>query len=102
MCVKGLFGGRKLKKVFYFTKYFFGTLLKSSNFLIFLSGQKLLSWEISGGFLYQRFVGCNSGNCPIQSVWYMSILWGAVLGYLLGDIVFDFVKRRRKSKEEKP
>ena len=53
-----------------------------------------------GGFLYWRFIGCNSGTCPIQSVWYISTLWGAVMGYLVGDIVIDLVNKRKKKKEE--
>ncbi len=54
-----------------------------------------------GGFLYWKFVGCNSGTCPIKSVWYWSTLWGAAIGYLLGDMVNDFIKKRKnKNKEE--
>lgn len=33
-----------------------------------------------GGFLYWRFIGCSSGTCPITSKWYMSTLWGALIG----------------------
>lgn len=55
-----------------------------------------------GGFLYWKFVGCVSGTCPIQSVWYWSTLWGAAVGYLLGDFINDFVtKRKKKIGEEK-
>ncbi len=55
----------------------------------------------AGGFLYWKFVGCLSGTCPIQSVWYWSTLWGAAAGYLVGDILNDFVIKRRKKAEEK-
>jgi hypothetical protein len=48
-----------------------------------------------GGFLYWRFVGCESGTCAIKSVWYWSTLWGAVMGYLIGDIIGGFVEKRR-------
>jgi hypothetical protein len=54
-----------------------------------------------GGFLYWRFVGCISGTCPIQSVWYWSTLWGAAAGYLLGDIINDFVLKRINKTIEK-
>ena len=53
-----------------------------------------------GGFLYWKFVGCNSGTCPIQSVWYWSTLWGAAVGYLIGDFGDDLLKKRRKKAEE--
>lgn len=54
-----------------------------------------------GGFLYWRFVGCVSGTCPIQSVWYWSTLWGAAAGYLVGDVLNDFIFKRRSKAEEK-
>ena len=52
-----------------------------------------------GGFLYWKFVGCQSGTCPIQSVWYWSTLWGAVVGYLVGDFISDFINKRKKKNE---
>ena len=39
-----------------------------------------------GGFAYYYFVGCASGTCPITSNPYISILYGALLGYLLLDM----------------
>ncbi len=50
-----------------------------------------------GGYLYWKFAGCTSGTCPIKSVWYYTVLWGAALGYLIGDIILDFIKKRRKN-----
>ncbi|MFO7723859.1 MAG: DUF6132 family protein [Bacteroidales bacterium] len=44
-----------------------------------------------GGYLYYYYIGCRSGSCPINSNPYFSTLWGAVIGYLLGDI---FKKRK--------
>ena len=55
-----------------------------------------LSIGAIGGFLYWYFVGCTSGSCPIQSVWYYTVLWGAALGYLVGDLALDFINRRKK------
>ena len=55
-----------------------------------------------GGFLYWRFIGCNSGTCAIKSVWYWSTLWGAAVGYLVGDFIGDFIQKRKlKRGEEK-
>ncbi|KAF0238568.1 MAG: hypothetical protein FD181_940 [Prolixibacteraceae bacterium] len=52
----------------------------------------------TGGFLYWRFIGCSSGTCAIKSVWYWSTLWGAAVGYLVGNFVADLVKKRNKRK----
>jgi hypothetical protein len=49
------------------------------------------------GFLYWRFVGCNSGSCAITSNWYSSAFFGGLLGYLLGDSIKDILQRKAKS-----
>jgi hypothetical protein len=49
-----------------------------------------------GGFLYWKFIGCKSGTCPIKSVWYLTTLWGTAIGYLVGDLINDFVQKRKK------
>ena len=51
------------------------------------------------GFLYWRLIGCTTGTCPIQSVWYFSTLWGLVVGYLLSDLVVEFIWRRAAEHE---
>jgi hypothetical protein len=51
-----------------------------------------------GGFLYWRFVGCTSGTCAIKSVWYWTTLWGAAVGYLVGDFINDIINKRNKKK----
>lgn len=55
----------------------------------------------SGGFLYWKYVGCNSGTCPIRSVWYWSTLWGAAAGYLVGDLIGDIIRKIKIRREEK-
>ena len=54
-----------------------------------------------GGFLYWRFIGCESGTCPIKSKWYLSTLWGVAFGYLSGSIIKDIIisLRKRKNKD---
>jgi hypothetical protein len=52
-----------------------------------------------GGFLYWRFVGCASGTCVIKSVWYWTTLWGAAMGYLVGDLINDIIQKRKKKEE---
>jgi len=39
-----------------------------------------------GGYIYYLKVGCSSGSCAISSNPYISTLWGAAMGYLLGDM----------------
>lgn len=53
-----------------------------------------------GGFLYWKYIGCLSGTCVIRSVWYWSTLWGAAVGYLAGDVLNDFLLKRKKKAEE--
>ncbi|MCK5730469.1 MAG: hypothetical protein KAH68_05310 [Draconibacterium sp.] len=53
-----------------------------------------------GGFIYWKFVGCESGSCAIKSVWYWSTLWGTVVGYLIGDFIFDIIKKIKKRKDK--
>lgn len=54
-----------------------------------------------GGFLYWKFVGCVSGTCMIRSVWYWSTLWGMAVGYLIGDMIRDFMVKRANKKNER-
>jgi hypothetical protein len=39
------------------------------------------------GFLFYRFVGCNSGSCKIASNPYLSTIYWAFLGALLSNIL---------------
>jgi fructose-specific phosphotransferase system IIC component len=52
-----------------------------------------------GGFLYWKFIGCQSGTCPIKSVWYLSTLWGLGFGYITGSIVKDLIMKFREKKK---
>lgn len=38
------------------------------------------------GYLYWLYVGCESGSCPITSSPVTSILYGAFMGGLIGDL----------------
>jgi len=55
---------------------------------------------IIGGYLYWRYVGCMSGTCPIKSNWYLMVLFGGLIGYFLGDILDDYLKKKKSSKDE--
>jgi hypothetical protein len=54
---------------------------------------------IAGGYLYWRFIGCQSGTCPITSNWYSSVLMGGIMGYLAGDTLKDFQKKKSAANE---
>lgn len=51
-----------------------------------------------GGYLYYHFVGCVSGTCPITSNPYNMMVYGAVLGYLLSELLSEGVKGRQLKK----
>lgn len=53
----------------------------------------------AGGFLYWKFVKCVSGTCLIKSVWYLSTLYGMVMGGLIGNLAEDIVTRFKKKRE---
>ena len=36
------------------------------------------------GYGYYYFVGCQTGHCPITSTWYISTLYGAIIGLTFG------------------
>lgn len=47
-----------------------------------------------GGYAYYYYIGCKSGTCPLTSNPYISMLFGAIMGYLIGDV---FKKNEKKS-----
>ncbi len=54
---------------------------------------------IIGGYFYYKFIGCNSGSCPITSNPFMSMIWGGLMGYLLVDMVIGFKKSKKEPRE---
>ncbi len=46
-----------------------------------------------GGYIYYSQVVCTTGGCPLTSNPYLTILWGAVIGYLL----FDMFNKKKPS-----
>lgn len=52
-----------------------------------------------GGFFYYYYVGCQSGTCAIKSNPFMMTAWGAVMGYLLGDMFNKKTKEKTETSE---
>ncbi|OFX84319.1 MAG: hypothetical protein A2W99_00950 [Bacteroidetes bacterium GWF2_33_16] len=55
---------------------------------------------IIAGYLYWRYVGCLSGTCPITSNWHSMVLFGGLIGYFVGDIIDDYLKKKNTKKDE--
>jgi len=55
-----------------------------------------------GGFIYWKYVGCVSGTCTIKSNWYLMIPWGMVMGFLVGSVAGDIIRKKKRAlgKEE--
>lgn len=48
---------------------------------------KLIFYTVAGGalgFLYYRLIGCSTGACPITSRPVPSVIYGAMMGAMLG------------------
>jgi membrane associated rhomboid family serine protease len=46
------------------------------------------------GYSYWYFVGCESGTCAITSVWYRTTIYGAIMGWLLGSLISENIKKK--------
>lgn len=55
---------------------------------------------ILGGVIYWKYVGCASGTCPITSNWHTMVLFGALIGYLIGDSIDDFLRKRKNKRDD--
>jgi hypothetical protein len=58
-----------------------------------MSKRMIITYLVGGavgalaGFLYYRFIGCRTGSCPLTSTLYGAVLYGTVLGTLVGGLV---------------
>lgn len=50
------------------------------------------------GYLYWYFVGCEGGTCAITSVWYRTTIYGAIMGWLVGEMIIDKLKKKTNEK----
>lgn len=51
-----------------------------------------VAFGIIAGFSYWFFIGCETGQCPITSLWYNTSAYGGLMGGLLGSMVFSIVE----------
>jgi hypothetical protein len=49
------------------------------------------------GYTYWSFVGCESGSCAITSVWWRATIYGALMGWLVGSLIKDSIKKKTLS-----
>lgn len=54
---------------------------------------------VIGGFLYWKFVGCTGGSCPIFSQWHLTSIYGGAVGYLVGDFIRGFLKKKKQNEQ---
>ena len=54
-----------------------------------------LALGATGGYIYYKVVGCPTGSCPITSNPWVSSIWGAMIGYLFGNM---FNKNKKTEK----
>ena len=66
------------------------------RYLKFLTLKSIIGMLVGviGGYIYYIQVGCKSGTCPITSNPWMSMLWGLMMGYLVGDMFNKEVKKK--------
>ena len=48
-----------------------------------------------GGYLYWYYIGCSTGTCPITASPTMSVIWGA----LMGGLLFNILLGRKENKQ---
>lgn len=52
------------------------------------------------GYAYWFYIGCSTGTCAITSNWHTTMIYGAIMGFLFGQMITDYYsKKRSKSKE---
>lgn len=53
------------------------------------------------GWLYWKFIGCTTGTCTITSIWYRSTIYGAIMGWLIGDLINDKLRKQKSNNHGK-
>lgn len=54
---------------------------------------------ILGGFGYWFFIGCDTGTCPITSIWYNTSAYGGIMGGLLGSMMHGMLEKKHENND---
>lgn len=75
----------------------------SRRFLKLLTLKSIIGMVLGvlGGYIYYIQVGCESGSCPITSSPWLSMLWGLLMGYLVGDMFNKTLPKEEKKSTNK-
>ncbi|MFW5805837.1 MAG: hypothetical protein ACOCVX_04840 [Bacteroidales bacterium] len=52
------------------------------------------------GWLYYYYVGCLTGTCPLQKLWYYDMALGGLLGMVVGDLIDARIKKRKPKQND--
>lgn len=52
------------------------------------------------GYAYWYYIGCASGQCAITARWYTSSVYGVIIGFLAGQMLSEYLRKRKKNAEE--
>ncbi|MGC9332183.1 MAG: hypothetical protein ACP5DZ_09970 [Bacteroidales bacterium] len=65
----------------------------------FIKKHKFALWFILSGLIagwaYYYFVGCLTGTCPLQKLWYYDMALGGLGGMIIGDVIDTQLKKRK-------
>jgi hypothetical protein len=53
-----------------------------------------------GGLLYWWKAGCQTGTCHLKSNPYYMLVMGMAIGYLVADLIFSTIRKRKKQDPE--
>ncbi len=59
-----------------------------------------IAFGIIAGFSYWFFIGCDTGTCPITSIWYNTAAYGGLMGGLLGSMVFGITEKKEEENSD--
>lgn len=52
-----------------------------------------------GGYAYWFYIGCSTGACPITANWHTSVIYGVIMGFLVGQMITDYTKKKQQTEQ---